>query len=302
MPNHRIISVIGPTASGKTALAANLAQTHLRAGQTVLIFSLDSRQIYREFPILSGADLPLWQQLKIVYPKTLSIWGLADHQLATEFSLGVVLKQWQKFVRCGLPHLTLLLGGTLLYHEHLLAKNNLVHVPPNQPFRHIADKLSLQELQSWLQKLEPTTYKTLNQSDRANPRRLQRKIEIAMYRCHHPGASLIPDDQSLPEAKQEFLQPPYQISELKAAIIARVNERFQAGAVTEVRAVWRAHPDLAQNPALMSRLPLGFKEISAHLQGQLSKEECLGFWSLHEWQYAKRQLTYLKKLTLNASA
>jgi tRNA A37 N6-isopentenylltransferase MiaA len=89
--------------------------------------------------------------------------------------------------------------------------------------------------------------------------------------------------------------PKFEKQQLADLIAKRVKRRFRGGAVEEVVRALKKYPELCRSDAWRKRLPLGFEEIRKYLEGEIGEAECLRRWALHEHQYAKRQLTFLKK-------
>jgi tRNA dimethylallyltransferase len=156
---NKLLIICGPTATGKTALAAALARKF--DGELV---SADSRQVYRGMDIVTGKDrpqVPIW------------LYDVVDPD--DEFSVS----QWVDLARsaivdiCGRNKLAIVVGGTGLYIHALLHPLETISVPPDKRLREKLQKVSVGELQSMIPR------GTMNQSDWGNPRRLIRKIEIA---------------------------------------------------------------------------------------------------------------------------
>jgi len=99
------------------------------------------------------------------------------------------------------------------------------------------------------------------------------------------------DDGAHLNVKQVQVGLSTSLDDLRTKIAKRVEERFTHGAVDEVEALHHQFGD-RQLPAWST---LGVKEIKAYLDGKISAEECMRLWTLHEVQYAKRQLTWLKR-------
>jgi tRNA dimethylallyltransferase len=155
----KLLVICGPTATGKTALAAALAKKF--NGELI---SADSRQVYRGMDLVTGKDrpdVPIWLY-DIVNPDE-------------EFSVS----HWVKLARAAIhdiqkrKKLPIIIGGTGLYIHALLDPFETIDIPPNKKLREELQKLSVLELQ------QMTTRDTMNNSDWNNPRRLVRKIEIA---------------------------------------------------------------------------------------------------------------------------
>ncbi|MDO5561292.1 MAG: hypothetical protein Q4G02_00770 [bacterium] len=292
--NFAIISVIGPTASGKTALASNLARHFLEKGRAVDFVSLDTRQIYRALPILSGADPD-----ELPQTENLQTYNLLTKEIDEEWSLGELVRETQEIIARAEREnrQVLLVGGTLLYHQRVSENNDLTQVPPDDNLRFAAENMNLAQLQDWLKKIDENEFFSLNESDAQNPRRLVRKIEIAIYEKMHAEKLATPACHKT--YKHYYVQPHYDFASLAKKITERVQARFIGGAIDEVQAVIRKDAEILSNKNWLSRMPLGFREIAQYLAGEIDAAECQRLWSLHEWQYAKRQKTFLQKLLLD---
>lgn len=154
----KLLIICGPTATGKTALAAALARKF--NGELV---SADSRQVYRGMDLVTGKDrpdVPIW------------LYDVVDPD--QEFSVSL----WAKLARAAIADietrnkLPILVGGTGLYIKALLAPFESINIPPNARLRKRLNALSVGQLQQMTQRRQ------MNNSDWNNPRRLIRKIEI----------------------------------------------------------------------------------------------------------------------------
>ncbi len=300
-----VISVVGPTASGKTALAGRLIEKWLAAGEGVVMISLDARQIYRGLGILSGAD-----REELPVSENLQIYNLLEREIDEEFSLGVLIGEMKEVVEEARREgkRVILVGGTLMYHQRLLAENDLTSVPPNDNLRFAAENMSVAEIQEWLQKVAGADFAALNDSDKQNPRRLVRKLEIALYHKIQAEEVEMESSQQLagcedhlekepsPPLPHAYLITEYQLDEVLEKIAVRVQQRFIGGAVEEVAAKLKSFSEIIYNKNWLSRMPLGFLEIAQFIAAEISEAECLETWVRREQQYAKRQETYLKKL------
>lgn len=290
----KIISIVGPTASGKTALAIKIAKHFLDQGVGVDFVSLDARQIYREFPVLSGAEVENLPRDNNFY-----YYNLLDKNIDEEFSLGLLTQIVQEIVTRAevAERQVLFVGGTLLYHQRVLENNDLTQVPPDDNVRFAAENMTIAEIQAWLQKVSLADFASLNESDRQNPRRLVRKLEIAIFRKTH-GEDLV-KTESTKKIEHVYLQPKFSLDDLPEKIFERVKTRFVKGALEEVRAVIGKNAEVLSSKQWLSRMPLGFTELARYLAEEITADECQKLWALHEWQYAKRQMTFLKKLLLD---
>ena len=194
----------------------------------------------------------------------------------------------------------LLVGGTGLYHKHLFSDDKTPQIPQDEDFRIDAQKMSVEELQQKLNGIDANRLEQMNESDSENPRRLIRAIEVAIWYQKHGGSSLLQSGLSEPpiawskvDNQMEFVSAPLEI--IKERIEERVAKRFTSGAVQEVQNLLKLH--LPENSPVLTTL--GVPEIKQYLEGSLSEQECQQLWALHEFQYAKRQLTWWKKLSDN---
>lgn len=306
-----LISIVGPTATGKTRMALSLAKSILDRGEAtgVDLISADSRQVYRGFEILSGADLGDFIEMGFVWEKgpkypyltqidrSLTLHGAAIIDLKSEWSLAHFYSLAEEIITQALEmkRQVIVVGGTMLYHDKLLDHNDQINVPPDNEFRAEAETWDLEKLQSELKKIAPQTWQKMNHSDQNNPRRLIRRLEVANYQQSWPKKAV--DCQSLQSIKIEhqYFMPEFDLNNLKDKINQRVSLRFRGGAVDEVAAALKIIG--SEDRAYLS-LPLGFDEIEAYLAGKYDAQECVNLWTLHEWQYAKRQMTWWQKAGL----
>jgi tRNA dimethylallyltransferase len=180
MDDHlpRVVAVVGPTASGKTALGLRLA--HLLQGEVV---NADSRQIYAEISIGTGKPRGEYQ----VYEgqKTFVVDGIPHHLMDCidpRYECSVV--EWRleamKVIRAILErqHLPIVVGGTGLYISALIDQFVFPSVPPNPALRDAFNSKSLEELVKLLVRLDPDAQTAV---DLHNPRRVIRALEVATF-------------------------------------------------------------------------------------------------------------------------
>lgn len=317
---QNIISVLGTTASGKTSFALDLAQNilekpellsapiieHLpenlltKKFQGVDIISADSRQVYSDLSIISGADVPeemtSQENLTFEFPYfesqngSIRLHGVSVLNKSEDwsvshfknFAISVITQSWSS------NRLPIIVGGSGLYHRQLYSTDPNLYVPPNEFVRKKAQKLSVTELQEWLQSVDSQRLKQMNNSDIQNPRRLVRAIEIAIGRPHAEGIINLPQKDTF-QVTQFGLTLPLQV--LEKRITQRVLQRVKSGAIQEAMKL-QTYCASDSHPICKT---LGLSDIFSHLNGQLSIDECVSDWSLHEYQYAKRQLTWFQK-------
>ncbi len=296
---HKIpcISIVGMTASGKTAVALMLAEEIARLGRGVTLISADSRQVYKDIPILSGADVPadFFKTNDSVFEHpffqnqtgTIQLHGCSMLASSVEWSLGLfrqfALDVMMQAIADG--RVVLIVGGTGLYQTKLFTTDTQVNVKPDPAWRKEASIMTLLELQKQLEAIDPNRLTAMNNSDSNNPRRLQRAIEIARA----PKLLVTNKYQDLLQHVQQQiigLQGSAKSNEIiKDRVIARIN----AGAIFEVEKCLQL-----ENVASHLQTTLGFLEISQYLEGKYTKAELIDMWALHECQYAKRQMTWWK--------
>lgn len=275
-----IIVICGPTASGKTGLALQLAKVLPKAN----LLSVDSRQVYKSLDIITGKDIPknLPQKIKvfghdIFNPDERS--NLADF---VRYSQKIILESHQKNTPL------IIVGGTGLYLKALTQNLSNVTIPPNPKLRKKIEKLSLKELQNLLQKENPKKFSSLNRSDSMNPRRLVRALEISAcpisLKCKIYNVKY-----TLPTFHWIGLMPDK--NTLKENIRARVLKRLDMGATEEVINLLKKYPD--KNLPIYTSL--GVPQIIDFIEEKITKEQLVDQWTNAETDYARRQVVWFKK-------
>jgi len=316
---NTIISVLGSTATGKTLFALKLAEQALsiksKLGETtrkklykgVDLISADSRQIYQGLEILSGADIPKgfakvlpskFNKIKKLrvgidnFPfyenKQIRLHGVSIIGMCEEWSVAHFKNFAINIINDSFAHnrLPIIVGGTTLYINHLFNKDNKLYVKPITSVRNKASQMNIQELQEWLKLVNPEKLAKMNNSDINNSRRLVRAIEISIGKPELEKVMNLSDN--INNLKIGLMAELGTISE---KINKRVLERFNNGAVDEVKNLNIICP----LDSSISSTILGASDISSYLQNEINQEKCLENWALHEFQYAKRQLVWLKK-------
>lgn len=269
-----LIAIIGPTASGKTELAAGLAH---RLGTEVI--SGDSRQVYRRMDIGTGKDLKdytvdghsvPYHLIDIAEPGTR--YNVCQYQ--QDF-----LNVYNDMRRRGL--VPVLCGGSGLYVEAVLRGYRLLNVPENKELRAALEGKSLQELTEILKQ-----YKTLhNTTDTDTAKRAIRAIEIEEYYRNAPV-----EEMSFP--KLDALVVGVDISrELRREKISRrLRQRLDEGMAEEVRGLL----DEGISPEDLIYYGLEYKYVTLYVTGHLTREEmfCQLETAIH--QFAKRQMTWFR--------
>lgn len=276
MAEPLILVVQGPTASGKTALAIELAQYF----QTEII-SFDSRQFYKELQI--GVARPTEAELAAVPHHFVASHAIDQPVNANQFAeqakpiMEALLKQNGAVV---------LVGGSALFADALLlGLDPLPHDPTVQEkWQQIFDKEGLQALQNQLSRIDPNFYQ---QIDQMNPVRLIRALEVVEL----TGQSNLDLRQGPkadpPHLKRFFIDWPRE--ELYLRIDRRVDLMIQEGLEHEAKGFY---PEKQSLNALQT---VGYQEFFEFFKGQISREEAIAHIKQHSRNYAKRQLTWLKK-------
>lgn len=274
MNNYELITILGPTASGKTALAAALA-----ARLDTEIISADSRQLYRGMDIGTGKDLADY----VVAGKSIPYHLIDICDPGYKYN---VFEYQHDFFRVftalrerGL--LPILCGGTGLYIEAVLKGYKLLDVPPNPALRERLSGKSLSELEALL-----ASYKVLhNKTDVDSAQRAIRAIEIEeFYRTQAPDVreyaplnSLVVGVAIDRELRRE-------------KISKRLRARLDEGMVDEVRQI------LSQGVAPEDLIYYGleYKFLTLYIIGRLTYAEMVSQLEIAIHQFAKRQMTWFR--------
>ncbi|MBO4905720.1 MAG: tRNA (adenosine(37)-N6)-dimethylallyltransferase MiaA [Bacteroidaceae bacterium] len=275
---YDLITILGPTACGKTAVATQLA-ARLAAERNLQaeIISADSRQVFRGMDIGTGKDLSDYGTIPY---HLIDIAEAGTKYSVFEFQRDF-LKAYSSIRENG--HLPILCGGTGLYIESVLRAYKLVEVPVNTELRNKLEYKTLNELTNIL-----ASYKRLhNTTDVDTARRAIRAIEIEeYYRKHH-----IDETQPFPHINSLTIGLDIPRELRRERISARLRHRLEKeDMVGEVqRLLDRGVPA----EALIS-YGLEYRYITLHLQGALSYDEMVSQLEIAIHQFAKRQMTWFR--------
>lgn len=301
MPNikikKQIISITGATATGKSHLALKLAQNMIenQGVRKVYLLSVDSRQVYQGLEILTASDIPHgWSPVEkkpyrhFTHPSlAISLHGISIIPIWQEWSPAHLKKIYLDIKKqLGTKDLLILVGGTGFYHSQILKPANTLSIPPNPVLRKNLNHRSAQSLQEELKKINPEKLDSMNHSDSENPRRLIRAIEVTNFTNN---------EKPLLKSKKENILSIHLVmarKERDEKIKRRVSERFKH-AIHEVRACLE---QFKLSSELEATNTIGFNELLAYLDHQLSSQQALQKWQIREIQYAKRQDTWWKKI------
>lgn len=269
----KVLVILGPTASGKSALAIELAK-HFN-GEVV---SADSRQVYKGMDIGTGKVTKREMRgvphhlLDVASPKTrLSV---AEYQAKAYAAISDIHQRGKLPIIC---------GGTGLYVSSITDGTIFPEVPPDEKLRARLDKLSAPQLYDRLRKLDPKRAKTI---DKNNPRRLVRAIEIAMALGNVPAPQTV-----APKFDMLIIGAQIAPETLKKRIHSRLLSRIKQGMLAEAKKLhvgglsWKR----------MEELGLEYRYLARHLRGTTTKPEFLEQLEREIVRYAKRQMTWFKR-------
>lgn len=271
---YDIITILGPTASGKTSLATRLA---LMMGNAEII-SADSRQVYRGMDIGTGKDLADYEIEGVSIPYHLI--DIAD--TGEKYNLFQFQQDfWNAYndirSRGKFP---ILCGGTGLYIESVLKSYKMVPVPENPQLRQELEGRSLEELTELL-----STYKSLhNTTDVDTPKRAIRAIEIQQYYREHKI-----DEREFPSLRSLTIGVNIDRDLRRQKITQRLHDRMQQGMLQEVECLLQHVP--AED---LMYYGLEYKYLTLCCLGQLTREEMLRQLEIAIHQFAKRQMTWFR--------
>ncbi len=275
--NHKLIVITGPTASGKTQLAIDVAKHY----QTEIV-SFDSRQFFKELSI--GTAKPTLEQLNEVPHHFISNISVQDEYNAGTYELDAIKKLDELFQR---KEVIVATGGSGMYLDAILyGFDELPKVEEalREKLNKIYEEEGIEVLQTMLAKLDPEHY---NNVDLQNPHRLLRALEVCL-------ATGIPfSQQRKRKTKQRnFTSHLFGIDlereELYGAINNRVDEMIAAGLLDEVRS-------LSAFCHLNALQTVGYKELFQHMEGKLDMETAVNLIKQNTRRFAKRQMTWFRK-------
>ncbi len=274
----RLLVIAGPTATGKTALAAELAH---RLGTEVI--SADSRQVYRGLDLGTGKDLEEYRRFTPAVPYRLidiadprETYSLFHYQRDCYAALEAAASGGRAAVVAA--------GGTGMYLEAVLRRYRIANVRDNPGLREALAHKTREELERQLQAADPGL---AARTDLSSRKRIIRGLEIH-------AASLL---STVEFSREPGIEIPYRVfatrwerSALRARIDARLQERLRAGLVEEVEGLLAAGITRAR----MDVLGMEYREIAAFLAGEKSREKMVEDLRHEIHMLAKRQETWFR--------
>lgn len=192
----------------------------------------------------------------------------------------------------------IIVGGAGYYLYHLLSDISTSGIPQDWELRKKLSKFTIQDLQKEFKTIDLHTYDKLNNSEKNNPQRLIRKIEIARYQKKHKKIKkkdYTGENTNLLKKLREHTLIYSCIEKdkvkLESSIKVRVDKRLKQGAIEETANLLKMGYSKA-DPGLKT---IGYAQIIEYLEGKLSADEMKQQWIVKEMQYAKRQATFIKK-------
>lgn len=303
---RKLLVICGPTATGKTSLAIKLCRKF--GGEIV---SADSRQVYQGMDIGTGKEI---SNIKYQISKTqiknqnffvykiegvpLWLWdvvapdyrfSVADYVKCANLVIGDI---WQG------RKLPILVGGTGFYIKGVVGRIGTMGIEPNWKLRQKLQNYTVLQLRQLLEKTCPERLRKMNESDRRNPRRLLRAIEVALWKLEMGGGKKKNSHLSFQYPASNFshltsilfigLTAPRKILYRKADL--RIEEMFHQGLLKEVKALageygWPA-------PGLRS---IGYAEFRLYFEGKGTLEEVRERIKFNTHAYIRRQLTWFRR-------
>ncbi|MBR4388412.1 MAG: tRNA (adenosine(37)-N6)-dimethylallyltransferase MiaA [Prevotella sp.] len=275
----QLVTILGPTACGKTTLAAQLAL--LCDGE---IISADSRQVYRGMDIgtgkdlddyhIDGHDIP-YHLIDICEPG--SKYNLFEYQRDFLLAYNDIQNREKQPILC---------GGTGLYLESVLRGYQLSPVPQNQPLRDSLEGKTLEELTLTLECLKQKSGSSMhNTTDVDSPQRAIRAIEIETYNLQHPT-----EKRNFPSIPSLVFGIDIDRETRRERISKRLRERLNNGMVEEIRRIL----DSGVTSEDLKYYGLEYKFVTLYVIGQISFDQMFHDLEIAIHQFAKRQMTWFR--------
>ena len=280
---QRMITILGPTASGKTPLAAALAAEI--GGE---IISADSRQVYRRMDIGTGKDLADYQLSTLNSQLSIPYHLIDIREPGTKYNLFEYQQDFFEVYedirsRGAVP---ILCGGTGLYIEAVLKGYHLSPVPQNQELRDSLEGKSLAELTQMLTELKARTGSNMhNPPDVDSCQRAIRAIEIETYNLEHPTPR-----RELPPVDSLIIGVNIDRELRREKITRRLKARLEEGMIDEVKALL----DEGIPADDLIYYGLEYKFVTEYLIGQTTYDEMFSRLEIAIHQFAKRQMTWFR--------
>lgn len=271
-----LIVVLGPTASGKTKLAAQLAYRF-----DTEIISADSRQVYKELTIGAGKDYEDY----IVNQKKIQTHLIDIVSISEQYHIHQFKKDFENVFEKFETKIPILCGGSGLYIDALLRDLDFTQIPVNQTLRDELLPKSHKELITIFNGLPKTEFSDL--TDISTHKRLIRAIEICSFLQHNSIQKIIK------KPIYPFvigINPDVEVR--RKNIEKRLNLRIKNGLIEEVESLLK----IGFSPERLIYLGLEYKFVTEHLIGKTSLTQMTDLLTIAIQQFAKRQMTYFRKM------
>lgn len=277
--SENLITILGPTATGKTSLAAEVAY---RLGGEVI--SADSRQVFRGMDIGTGKDLADYHTHDTNIPYyIIDICSPEEEYNAYRF-LGDFREAFNNIVSRG--RTPIMCGGTGLYLDAVIRGYQLPDAPVDPDFRKSLEPYSDEQLTERLAALIPLH----NHTDTETRERLLRALEIAEYRQAHPE-----DYRKLPKIQHLVFGISFPRETIIERIGIRLRDRIDGGMVNEVKRLIES----GVKPERLMRFGLEYRHCTRFLLGQCTEDELFRDLYTDIRRFAKRQMTWFRRMERN---
>ncbi len=278
-PSFNLLTILGPTASGKTRLAVALARE--LDGE---IISADSRQVFRRMDIGTGKDLHEYGE---IHHHLIDILEPGE-----EFSVFAFQRLFLEAVGniCGRGRLPLLCGGTGMYLDAALRRYRMREVPEDREWRASLEGINDGELAARLRQFRPGLH---NSTDLVDRQRTIRALEIARFQAECAG-----DDEPFPDLRPLVIGIRWERAELRRRITERLRQRLESGMIEEVRR-------LNDGGVPWERLDyygLEYRFVGMYLRDELNRNDLFQKLNSAIHDFAKRQETWFRRMERNGVA
>jgi tRNA dimethylallyltransferase len=272
-----LIVILGPTASGKTKLAARLARD--RGSE---IISADSRQVYKGMDIGTGKDIGEYVVDGLVVPCHLIDVVEPDYEFSVfDYQVNFSRVFTDISSRGVVP---IMVGGSGLYIEAAIKGYRLLEVPENPLLRYELEKEGMNELRNRLIGLKPAVHNTTDLMDR---KRLVRAIEIMEFtKAHNYQETYYPSIVPLAVGIR------WERSVLRERITDRLNARLKTGMIEEVEGLYRSGMGWEK----LDFFGLEYRYVGLYLRGVMSYSEMFQKLNTRIHQFAKKQETWFRRM------
>jgi len=283
----RLLVILGPTASGKTSIAAHWA--HRNQGE---IISADSRQVYRGMTIGTGKD---YSDYHLNSPTLVGGWAIPYHCIdiadpGDEYNVYQYQKDFLQAYNDILQRgkQPVLCGGSGMYIEAAINGYRLIQTPVNHELRKELENKTDGELAKILESLKAMH----NHSDTDTRKRAIRAIEIAMYQAGNTQ-----EDIHYPDIRPVFVGVKFDRESRRQRITQRLRQRIDDGMIEEARSLLEKGLSFQQ----LEYYGLEYKFLAKHLSGELTCEQMFERLNTAIHQFAKRQMTWFRRMERNGA-